>query len=62
MSSIFSQFGSLTVELAAIERLKVPIDLKWFSGERSLPFEILVQKLLKGMFMRIMNDANQNHF
>ena len=30
------------MEVAALEHLKVPIDLKWLSGERSLPFGQLV--------------------
>ena len=30
------------MELAALERLKIPIDTKWLSCERSLPFGLLV--------------------
>ena len=52
MSSNFSQIRPLTVELAAIERLKIPIDSYWLSGERSLPFGLLVMNLWSTLYIQ----------
>ena len=53
MSSNFSQIGPLTMELAALERLKsFPIDLYWENGVSMLACSFLIQSSSKLLVTR----------